>query len=270
MDLNTIKILRERTGAGMADCQKALVEANGDMEMAVDILRKKGIAKAAKRGERETNQGIIKMMISEDHKNGYLLEVNAETDFVARNQQFQDFVNETMELLMSAEPKNLAELLALTMNSHETVGDTLAHLSGVIGEKLAIKRCDILTSDGTVGGYVHANSAIGVLVALDKADLEEIANNVAMQIAASNPCYIAPEDVDPQELDKEKEIYRAQLIAEGKPEEMIEKILLGKANKYFEEVCLIKQEYVKDEKMKVEQILNGAKVEKFIRYSLNS
>ena len=132
MDMQTIKILRERTGAGMADCQKALVESSGDMEMAVDILRKKGIAKAAKRGERETNQGIIKMMLSVDHKNGYLLEVNSETDFVARNRQFQDFVNETMELLMSAKPKSLADLLALTMNTHETVGDTLTHLSGVI------------------------------------------------------------------------------------------------------------------------------------------
>jgi elongation factor Ts len=264
--MENIKTLRERTGAGMVDCKKALDEANGDIEKAIEILRKKGIAKAAKRGDREASQGIVKVAVSADNTKGYIVELNAETDFVARNSDFQAFGDKVMSLIQTQEPADLEALFALPLDNG-TVKETLDHLSGVIGEKLDIKRFAILAG-ATVSAYTHAGGSIGVLVSLDKADMPEVAREVAMQVAASNPRYIYPEEVPTAELDKEKEVYREQLKQEGKPEEMIEKILGGKVNKYYEEVCLAKQEYIKDDKQKIEQILNGAKIEKFIRFSL--
>jgi len=267
--MENIKILREKTGAGMVDCKVALEEAGGDIEKAVEILRKKGISKAAKRTDREAKQGLIKLAVSTDNKEGYIVEVNAETDFVARNERFQAFVNNILEIIKTKKPANREELFTLTMTDGMTVKDSIDSLSGVIGEKLEIKRCDVLKTNGTVAGYSHLDGNIGVLVALDQADKLALATEVAMQIAAANPRYIKPEEVDTAELDKEKEIYREQLIKEGKPEAMLDKILLGKVSKYYEEVCLIKQEYIKDDKKKVEDLLAGVKVEKFVRYSLN-
>jgi elongation factor Ts len=153
-------------------------------------------------------------------------------------------------------------------NDDSTVKDAVGLLSGVVGEKMGVKRCDILTTGGTVADYTHMNGRIGVLAAVDKVNAWDLAYDIAMQVAASNPKYIYPEDVPTEELEKEKEIYREQLLKEGKPENIIDKIMEGKINKFYEEVCLVKQEYIKDDKKKVEEILNGAKVEKIIRYSL--
>ncbi len=264
--MELIKKLRERTGAGMVDCKQALDEANGDLEKAVEILRKKGIAKAAKREGRETSQGLVKVAVNAENTKGYVLELNSETDFVARNSDFQAFGEKVMALIQEKEPVDLEALLALPL-ADGTVKDALDHLSGVIGEKLGIKRFAIL-SGATVGAYSHAGGSIGVLVSLDQPGQAELAREVAMQVAASNPRCVAPEDVPAEELEKEKEVYREQLKKEGKPEEMIEKILMGKVNKYYEEVCLLKQEYIKDDKQKIEQILKGAKIGKFIRFSL--
>lgn len=264
MDL--IKTLREKCGAGISDCKIALAESGGDMEKAIEILRKKGIAKAAKRGEREVNEGVILVGANAANNEGYILEINSETDFVARNDKFKEFSNSAFSILKDKKPSNLEELFSLPMDN-ATVKENLDTLSGVIGEKLAIKRFDILIG-GTVAAYSHMGGRIGALVSLDKKEETELAREIAMQAAAINPKYVKPEDVPTEELAKEKDIYREQLKKEGKPESMIEKILEGKINKYYEEVCLIKQEYIKDDKKKVENILGDAKVEKFIRYSL--
>jgi len=265
--MENIKILRDKTGAGMVDCKKALDESGGDINKAVEILRKKGIAKAAKRSDREAGEGVIKIAVSQDSKVGYIVEINAETDFVVRSEKFQEFADKVMQLIRGKQPKDLAELMSLNIGAN-TVKENLDSLSGVIGEKLDIKRYGMLSSAGTVAVYSHMGGKIGVLVALSKEGQSDIAYDIAMQIAAANPKYISPEDVLAEEINKEKEIYKAQLLKEGKPENMIDKITQGKLAKFYEEVCLLKQEYIKDDSKKVEDILGGVKVEKFIRYSL--
>ena len=265
--MEQIKLLRERTGAGIVDCKAALTEANGDIEVAVDILRKKGIAKAAKRGDREATQGLVKVAVNAAASEGYMYEMNAETDFVVRNDQFKETSEKIMKLVGEKAPASLEELHALVLDG-TTVEETLSHMSGVIGEKIGISRYTKLSSQGTVGSYAHPQGNIGVLVAVDRVGEGELTQNLAMHIAAANPRYVKPEEVDASELDREKEIYREQLTKEGKPAEMIEKILGGKVNKYYEEVCLVKQEYIKDDKKKVEEILNGTAIESFVRYSL--
>ncbi len=264
--MEQIKQLREKTGAGIVDCKKALEEAGGDLEKAVEILRKKGIAKAAKRSEREAKEGVIKIAVNEAGNEGYIVEVNAETDFVARNEQFQCFAEKVLDIVRSKKPAGREELMNLEMDGG-TVKNNLENLSGAIGEKLDIKRFDIV-SGGAAAAYSHMGGKIGVLAVLDKPDQGELAREIAMQIAASDPKYVYSEDVPAEEIEKEKEIYRAQLIKEGKPEQIIDKILQGKINKYFEEVCLVKQEYIKDDKKRVQDILGDAKVERFVRYSL--
>lgn len=266
--MEEIKQLRDRTGAGIVDCKAALTEASGDIEKAIEILRKKGISKAAKRGDRETKAGIVVVSVADDAKSGYLLEMNAETDFVVRNDKFKDLGDKTLEVIKTNTPKNLEELLGLKLVDGFTVAESWQQLSGVIGEKMGLGRFESLTTSGTIAGYAHPQGNIGVLVALSSTDAGDIARDIAMHIAAAAPRYINSSEVDPAEMEKEKEIYREQLKKEGKPEEMIEKILIGKMNKYYEEVCLMDQEYVKDDTKKVKDILNGATIEKFIRFAL--
>ncbi len=264
--MESFKKLREMTGAGMVDCKKDLDEANGDLEKAVEILRKKGIAKAAKRTDRETNEGIVVISVNETATEGYMVEVNSETDFVSRNDKFQAFTKQILELVKTVKPAGLEELLALPFEG-VTVKETLETLSGVIGEKLDIKRMAIITGE-TVAAYSHLGGRMGVLVALDQAGKSEIAMDVAMQVAAANPKYLVPAEVTTEELDKEKEIARELLLKEGKPAEMVDKILEGKMGKYYSDVCLTEQEYIKDDKKKVKDILGGATITKFVRFSL--
>lgn len=268
ISLELIKQLREKSGAGMADCKNVLTEAEGDLEKAMELLRKKGIAKAAKRSDRETGEGLIKVAVNDENNEGYIFEINAETDFVVRSEQFQNFSEHLIEIVKAAKPDNKEQMMDLILEDGNTVSASLENLSSVVGEKLDIKRYEILTSGGTVSAYTHQGGKIGVLVAIDKGNDPELAREIAMQIAAVNPKYIDPSEVSEEEVNKEKEIYSEQLKKEGKPEEMIEKIMTGKINKYFEEICLIKQEYIKDESKKVCDILNGAKVEKFVRFSI--
>jgi elongation factor Ts len=265
--METIKILREKTGAGMVDCKKALEETNGDIDKAVEALRKKGIAKAAKRTDRETSEGIIKILTNKEATEGYILEVDAETDFVVRNEKFQDFANKVIDIAKVSRSQNLEELLGLSMENG-TVKETLDSLSGIIGEKMTIKRFDILKAAGTVSAYSHLGGKIGVLVAIDKKEAKDLAYDLAMQIAAANPRYIDKSEVPAEEIAKEKEIYREQLAQENKPAEIIEKIIVGKLNKFYEDVCLVDQDFIKDDSKKVRDILGDVKVEKFIRYSL--
>jgi elongation factor Ts len=282
MDL--IKQLREQTNCGIGDCKTALTEANGDLEQAAEILRKKGIIKAAKRADREAGEGIILAGVNESATEGYILEINSETDFVARNEKFQSFANKIFTVIKKQKPSSLDELLDSQMNEMAsiktdngsvddgTVKSSLEIFSGTIGEKLAIKRMEILNNpSGTVASYIHAGGLIGVLVSLDTPNKQDLAIDIAMQVAAANPKYLDVNEAQAkgaEEIVKEKEIYREQLKNENKPEAMWEKIMEGKLQKYFQDVCLVEQEYIKDDKKKVKEILGEVKVEKFVRYSL--
>lgn len=266
--MEKIKQLREKTGAGMVDCKKALDETGGDIEKAVEILRKKGIAKAAKRGEREASEGVIKVEANEAGTEGYILEINAETDFVAKNDKFQGYADALIAKIMETKPATMDELLAIKL-ADGPAGEVLANLSGTIGEKMAVKDFAILSSEaGTVSAYSHMGGRIGVLVEFDKKVEPELARDIAMHVAASAPKYLNPEEVPAEETDKEKEIYKEQLLKEGKPENIIDNILKGKIEKYYSEVCLNKQEFIKDDKQKIEQVLGDAKIVKYLRYSL--
>ena len=264
--METIKQLREMTGAGIVDCKKALDEAAGDLNKAVEILRKKGIAKAAKRTDRETNEGIVMISVNPEATEGYMVEVNSETDFVSRNAKFQDFTKQILEVIKTVKPANLEELLAAPYGG-VTLKESLETFSGVIGEKLDIKRIAIVTGE-TVAAYSHLGGRIGVLVAINQSGKSEIAGDIAMQVAAANPKYLVASEVPVEEMDKEKEIYRALLLKEGKPEAMVDKIVEGKMSKYFSEVCLTEQEYIKDDKKKVKDILGDALITQFVRFSL--
>ncbi len=264
--MELIKQLRTMTGAGMVDCQKALKEANNDLDQAVEILRKKGITKAAKRRGRETKEGIIRLGTNSDQTEAYILELDSETDFVARNEKFLSLADQILALIMDKKPENLENLLNLDL-AGTSVQDSLANLSGTIGENLVIKRFAII-SGPTVATYSHLGGRLGVLVAVDQAQQETLASELAMQIAAADPKYLSPDEVDVAEVKKEQEIYREQLLKEHKPENIIEKIIAGKMSKYYSELCLLEQEYIKDEQKKVKDILNGVQILKFIRYSI--
>lgn len=268
IDTKLISELREKTGAGIVDCKKALEESGGDIEKAAEILRKKGIAKAAKRSDREASEGVIKVSVNDEGNEGYIIEVNAETDFVARNEKFQNFADQVLTIVKSKKIASRDELLGAQMDGG-TVKENLDNLISVIGEKLDIKGADIVSSSGTVVAYSHMGGRIGVLVALNQPGKSELGTDIAMQIASMHPKYITRDEVPAEEILKEKEIYREQLKKEGKPENMIDKILEGKINKYFEIVSLVDQEFIKDDKKKVKNILGEVKVEKFIAYNLS-
>ncbi len=264
--MENIKELRDRTGAGMVDCKKALDEAGGDLEKAVEILRRKGIAKAAKRSERDASEGIIIVGVNDDKSEGYVVELNSETDFVARNEKFQELAQNILEVVKNNKPASSEELLKMDLDG-STVEDQISNLSGVIGEKLALGRTAFVSGQ-TVEAYSHLGGKIGVLVALDQANKEELAGDIAMHIAAANPRYLDSSEVPSEELEKEKDIYKEQLLKEGKPENMIDNIMQGKIKKYYSEVCLLDQEYIKDDKKSVKDILGEVNILKFIRYSL--
>ncbi len=264
--MELIKKLRNLTHAGMVDCQKALKEANNDFDLAVDILRKKGISKASKRAEREATEGLILCTVNEGATEGYILELNSETDFVARNEEFQAFANKLMTLIKTEQPAKLDDLFALSLGE-QTVADAVSNLSGVIGEKIELNRFAIVKGE-TVASYSHQAGRIGVLVALDKADQADLALDLAMHIAASSPKYLRSEEVTEAEIEHEKSIYREQLLNEGKPEAMIDKISEGKLQKFYSEICLLDQEYIKDDKKKVKEILGDTNILAFVRYSL--
>jgi len=264
--MELLKELRERSGAGMMDCKKALEEANGDIELAIEILRKKGIAKAAKREGREAKEGVIILAINENNTEGYMVELNSETDFVSKNERFQNLAKQVLEVIKANKPADLEALFALPMDDM-TVKESVDSLSGVIGEKLGIKQFSVMTGS-SVAGYSHLGGKIGVLVALDQSGKNDLASDIAMQIAAANPIYIDPSQVPSEAIEKEKEIEREALAKEGKPENVMEKILEGKVNKYYENICLVKQECIKNDKQKVEQLLGDVKVLNFARFSL--
>ena len=266
--LERLKDLRARTGCGVADCKTALEESKDDLELAVDILRKKGIAKAAKRQDRATAHGLVKVAVNQTQTTGWMLSVCAETDFVVRNNGFQELAEKILETFKQSQATDLVGLLATVMPDGQTVQANLDNLSGVLGEKLALPDCAVLKSSGTVAAYLHGIGRIGVLVAVSQPEQTNLAKTVAMQIAAANPLYLKPEEIPVAELAKEKAVYHEQLLAEGKPEAMLEKIMTGKLQKYYQEVCLLNQEYIKDDTKRMAEVLGNIQVEKFIRFAL--
>ena len=262
-----VKDLREQTGAGMMDCKKVLTETDGDLEKAAELLRERGIAKAAKKSGRIAAEGLVEAYISEDGKVGSVVEVNSETDFVAKNEEFQKFVMDVAKQVVEKNPVTVEELLAQPSIAEEgkTVNEVLVNKIATIGENMSIRRFARFESDGLVAKYIHGNGKIAVLVNMKNGNAE-LAKDVCMQIAAARPEFVSREEVPADRLEKEKEILKAQTMNEGKPEAIAEKIVMGRINKFYEEVCLVDQEFVKDPSMKVSQILKDATVVEFARF----
>lgn len=257
-----VKALREQTGCGMMDCKKALVEADGDMEKAVDFLREQGLAKQAKKASRVAAEGMAFAMTTEDHKKGVVIEVNAETDFVAKNADFQAFVNTCAQTVIDNNPADVEALLACNASgTDKTVAELLQEKVLVIGENIQIRRFKLM--EGACVAYVHAGGVIGVLVNFktdlaDKPEFVTYGKDVAMQIAALNTPYLKESDVPAEVLEHEKEIMKAEVVNSGKPEAIADKIVMGKIGKFYKENCLLDQAFVKENKISVQQYTNNA------------
>ena len=247
-----VKELRERTSAGMMDCKKALVESDGDMEKAIEWLREKGLSQAAKKASRIAAEGVVAQYISEDGTVGVIVEVNCETDFVAKTDNFVNFCNNVAKHIAKANPADVDTLLtqAFVDDASKTVADLVSEATVAIGEKISIRRFARYETTGVVSTYIHMGGKVGVLVEVstDKQDdeIKVFAHDLALQIAAAKPEAVRREEVDAAKLEKEKEILRAQAINEGKPEKIVDRMVEGRIEKYYKEVCLLEQPFVKD------------------------
>ncbi|MGN0489166.1 MAG: translation elongation factor Ts [Ruminococcus sp.] len=256
-----VKALREKTGCGMMDCKKALVDADGNMDKAVDLLREQGLAKQQKKASRIAAEGVAFATTTADNKSGVVVEVNAETDFVAKNADFMAFVETVAKTILENSPADVDALMAVkAVGTDMTVEELLREKVLVIGENIKIRRFQKF--DGACVSYVHAGGKIGVLVNFDTdvADKDEFVTcgkDVAMQIAALGTLYLDRNDVPVEVIEHEKEVMRTQVINEGKPEAIADKIVMGKINKYYKENCLVDQEFVKDNKMTVKQYVDS-------------
>ena len=264
-----VKDLREKTGAGMMDCKKVLTEADGDMEKAIELLRERGIAKAAKKSDRIAAEGLVLGYVSEDGKVGAVVEVNSETDFVAQNKEFKDFVESIAKQVVLKKPENVEALLEQESidEAGKKVSDVLIDKTAKIGEKLSIRRFTRFeTTDGLVEKYIHGDGKIAVLVNL-KGGNSNVAKDICMQIAAARPEFLNKEAVPEERLQKEMEILKVQAMNEGKPEAIAEKIVQGRVGKFYSEICLVEQEFVKNPDLKVCDVLkqNNAEVIEFAR-----
>lgn len=264
-----VKELREKTGAGMMDCKKALTENDGDMEKAIDWLRQKGMAQAAKKADRIAAEGLTAIEI--DGNSAVIAEVNAETDFVAKNENFKTLLNDIVKFLLAKKPSSVEAALAEKMNDEQTLEAFLNDAIAKIGEKISLRRFTVIEkSDNEVfGAYLHMGGKIAVLNVIDGSD-EETAKDIAMHIAAVNPKYVDRNDVPEEEVEREKEVLKQQALNEGKPENIVEKMVTGRLNKYFEEICLLDQPFVKDSDQKVSKYLKskGGTISTFIRYEV--
>lgn len=251
-----IQKLREMTGAGMMDCKKALEESAGDFEGAVDALRKKGIAKAAKREDREAKEGVVIAQTNADGTRGIIVALNCETDFVARNDNFITMTQKMADIALANFPESLEALLALPFETGVSIAEKVGEQNGVIGEKIELGRYERIEG-ASVLTYNHSNNKRSVLVALNQNGQDEAGRNVAMQIAAMNPVSVSKDDVDPKIIEKEIEIGKELARNEGKAEDMLEKIALGRLNKFFQESTLLSQKYVKNGDQTVQQYLQS-------------
>ena len=263
-----VKQLREKTGAGMMDCKKVLTETNGDMEKAAELLRERGIAKAAKKSGRVAAEGLVCAYVEENKKVGAIVEVNAETDFVAKNEDFRSFVKDIAEIVAMQNPTDVEGLLELKYKSSDkTVREELTEKIATIGENMTIRRFVRFESQGLVESYIHGDGKIAVLVDFAKGETE-LAKDVCMQIAAAKPEYLKREEVPSERVSKEMEILKAQAMNEGKPAEIAEKMVQGRIGKFYSEICLVDQEFVKDPAVKVGDLIKnkGAEIVRFARF----
>ena len=262
-----VMALREQTGAGMMDCKRALVDADGDKERAAELLRERGIAKAAKRASKIAAEGLVYALV--EGKTGVLLEVNCESDFVAKGEKFHALVEAVAKQIIATGPNTVEELLASQMNG-KSVETFVQEQTAIIGEKISVRRFTLYKSEGFVETYIHMGGTMGVMLDFDGADNaenREIAHNVALHTAFAKPAYLAASEVSAETLEKEKAILTQEVINEGKPQAIAEKIVMGKIKKYYEENCLLEQKYVKDDKMTISQLLGGkAKINRFTFY----
>ena len=267
-----VKKLREITGVGMMDCKKALQEANGDLEAAVDILRKKGQKVAEKRAAREANEGLVAAALSSDGKQGALLELNCETDFVARNEDFGRLADALVRVALEQALASTDALLRVEFAAGQTVEDALTEATGKIGEKIAVRRVAFLESaDGRIVSYIHPGSRLGVLVEMyGNGQVENAGTDVAMQVAAMNPIATTKDEVPESVKEKEMEIARESARNEGKPDHIIDRIAQGKLERYFKDHVLVEQPFVKDSSMSVKAMLQRAEagVRQFVRFAL--
>ena len=259
-----VKELREATGAGMMDCKKALTEADGNMERAVDILREKGLSKAAKKADRVAAEGLVTIKTNADNTLAAVVEVNSETDFVAKNQDFKDFVADVAEMVLEGDAADLDALLASNHKEGKALKDVLNDRVATIGEKLDVRRFERIATNGKVAGYIHGGGKIGVVVELATDSNDErvltLGKDIAMQVAAMNPKYISRDDVDPEYIAHETEVLTQQALNEGKPANIVEKMVVGRLNKELKEVCLVDQVFVKDSELTISKLI--AKVAK--------
>jgi len=278
-----VKNLRDITGAGMMDCKRALDETGGDMQQAIDYLRKKGAALAAKRADRDANEGMVTIKITPDHKSAVILELNCETDFVARGEDFTGFVAALADLALANRTASPEALLALTLGEAyggETVDDAMKTMTGKLGEKINLKRLAFFDApNGLVEGYIHPGAKLGAIIHVDtdKADVvRDLAKDLAMQVAAASPVVVDRSGVPADYIAKESEIYRQQALEQGKKEEFVDKIVLGRLEKYYQDVVLGEQSFIKDDKAKVSGVLDDCRkkhqvkvdVIGFVRYQL--
>lgn len=263
-----VKELRERTGAGMMDCKKALEATGEDMDKAIDWLRENGIAKAAKKGDRVASEGLTK--IYEEGNKAILLELNSETDFVAKNEQFLELLDKLAENILKSDAKTVEEASAITIDG-ETINDIIINATATIGEKISLRRFEILTKndDEQFVTYSHMGGRIGVVVVV-KGDNEETSRQVAMHIAASNPQYLDETQIDPEVLKHEEEILRKEALNEGKPENIVDNMVKGRMQKFKKEICLLDQPFVIDPDLTVQKALenNGLVITSFARYEV--
>jgi len=257
-----VKQLRDKTGVGMMDCKKALVESDGDFEKAIEILRKKGASVAAKRAERTASEGIVLTKMLDNNSKGIMVEVNCETDFVAKSDDFLNFANFVLDTVVTNEPKDMDELFALSHNE-KSIKDELTNIIGKIGEKIEVSRFRIEDAEnGIVVDYIHHGSKLGVLIRADnvtdegKGEMSSLAKDFAMQVAAMKPSFVYREEVSEDILNKEREIYKEISRKEGKPEQILDKIADGKLNKFFQENCLVEQASIKDNSKSVGDLVN--------------
>ena len=256
-----VKELRDKTNAGMMDCKKALTETNGDIEKAIDYLREKGLSQAAKKSGRIAAEGLTTAIVSADGKKGVVIEVNSETDFVAKNEEFKNFVMEAAQAVVDNAPKDLEALKAVVLSGGKSVQETLTEKIAKIGENMSVRRFgEVKVENGAVVDYIHGGGKISVVVALesegDKEALKVLGKDLAMQVAAMSPKYVSIEDVDDEFIAHEKEILIAQALNEGKPKNIVEKMVEGRLNKQLKEICLLEQVFVKDTDLTVKKVIS--------------
>jgi elongation factor Ts len=264
-----VKELRERTGSGMMECKKHLVEANGDMELAVENMRKAGLAKADKKAGRVAAEGAIGLKSSDDGKSVVMIEINSETDFVVKSPDFQNYVKQVVDAVLASDAETVEQVLALSLESGDDIETTRRGLVAKIGENITVRRMERFSQvAGGTACYLHGGK-IAVIVELEKAD-DDLGKDIAMHIAAANPSCVSADQVEQSVIDKEKEIFTAQALESGKKPEIIEKMIDGRINKFLAEITLEGQGFIKDDKVSVGQLLKskGNKVIRFSRYEV--